>query len=69
MSVSYLNWRGPQGRETIDQLDSADFADWKAARAERSRLAHEYALAGMGGAYWSSRPCKGWNDKPEGGAA
>lgn len=62
MATAFLNWRGPCGRETIDQLDSSDFPTRAAYRAEQSRLAGEYALAGMAGAYWSSRPCKGWRD-------
>ena len=61
-TVSYLNWRCAQGRETIDQLDSRDFATRKEFRAEQSRLVTEYAMAGMAGAYWSSRACKGWNE-------
>ena len=60
--IRYLNWRGPQGRETIDELDSRDFPDRKAARAERARLVDEYAMAGMGGAYWSSRCCANWRE-------
>lgn len=56
--MAYLNWN----HETIDELNPKDFSDWKAFRLEKSRLLSEYALAGMGGAYWSSRPCKGWKD-------
>lgn len=62
MGAAFLNWRGAQGRETIDELDPASFPDRAAFRAEQRRLTGEYALAGMGGAYWSSRPCKGWSD-------
>lgn len=62
MGIGYLNWRGSQGRETIDQLDRHDFASRKEYRQEQERLLGEYALAGMAGAYWSSRPCKGWRD-------
>lgn len=62
MSAAFLNWRGPQGRETVDELSPADFETRAAFRAEQRRLAGEYALAGMAGVYWSSRPCKGWRD-------
>lgn len=60
--IRYLNWRGGQGRETIDELSRADFPSLAAMKAEMRRLAGEYAMAGMGGAYWSSRPCNGWKD-------
>lgn len=56
----YLNWRGPCGRETVDELNRADFPTPRAFRAELSRLIPEYAMAGMGGVYSSSRPCGGW---------
>lgn len=62
MATEYLNWKGPQGRETIDELDCGDFPDRRAYRAEKARLRSEYAMAGMSGAYWSSRPCAGWNE-------
>ncbi len=57
----FLNWRGAQGRETVDQVDPAAFPDRKACNAETRRLIGEYALAGMGGVYTSTRACKGWN--------
>lgn len=61
----YFNWKGPQGRETVDQLDRADYPatseGYKAYRAEARRLAGEYALAGMN-VYESSRCCAGWKD-------
>ena len=60
--VVYLNWKGPQGRETVDELDRATFPDFKAFRAEKLRLIREYAMAGMSGVYSSSRPCKGWSE-------
>ena len=62
MVIEYLNWRGQQGRETIDQIDLTTFPTWRDARAEKSRLLSEYAMAGMPGAYWSSRPCANWKD-------
>jgi hypothetical protein len=57
--IRYLNWKGPQGRETIDEFDSTGMP-WREARAERARLVDEYAMAGMPGAYWSSRMCANW---------
>ena len=52
----YLNWQG----ETIDQLCSETFDRWSDFVKEQKRLRQEYELAGMGGAYWSQRACKGW---------
>ena len=52
----YLNWQG----ETIDQLSSNDFECWSDFKEEQKRLLQEYELAGMAGAYWSQRACKGW---------
>lgn len=57
MAIRFLNWNGPDGLETIDELDTAEF---KKPGHEQARLKEEYAMAGMGGAYWSARPCKGW---------
>ena len=58
--IKYLNWRGPKGRETIDQLSRADFTSWLAFYREQRRLVSEYAMCGHGGCYWSQRPCAGW---------
>ena len=55
----YLNWKGPQGTETIDEIDSADFKHMRDFVAESGRLLGEYGLAGMPG-HWSQRPCKNW---------
>ena len=48
----YLNWNG----ETIDEIDSTDFATFREYTSEKRRLLQEYALSGMGGARWSQRP-------------
>lgn len=56
MAKRYLNWQG----ETIDELDSADFARHLEFSRELRRLREEYTLAGMGGARWSQRPCANW---------
>lgn len=61
MSKVFLNWRGGQGRETVDELDSADFANGKDFRKELNRLCGEYALAGMS-VYSSSRMCANWRE-------
>lgn len=57
----FLNWKGPQGRETVDEVqqDMQHWPDARAMRKEAQRLAREYAMAGMA-VYLSSRPCKGW---------
>lgn len=57
--IRYLNWAGPQGLETIDELHSNDFKDSAAFRSELKRLQREYAIAGQD-ARWSQKPCKGW---------
>lgn len=61
---AFLNWRGPAGRETVDELSRADFPPGRdgarAFRAELARLCSEYALCGMA-VYVSSRACAGWN--------
>lgn len=54
----YLNWKG----ETIDEIDPKQFDSFKGFRKERRRLLDEYAMAGMGGDYWSSRMCANWRD-------
>ncbi len=57
----FLNWRGPTGRETVDEVERAAFPTYKAFRAEVRRLCGEYTLAGMA-VYESSRACAGWKD-------
>lgn len=59
MAKTYFNYRGGCGRETVDELDPADFPTRKAFRDERDRLQSEYALAGMA-VHTSSRACAGW---------
>lgn len=62
--VMYINWKGPQGRETIDEVRREHFRQmsWREFRAECRRLIGEYAMCGMGGAYLSSRCCANWKD-------
>ncbi len=61
--VRFLNWRGPQGRETVDELSRGDFAPGRegaaAFRAELARLVSEYHLCGMA-VYTSGRACGNW---------
>jgi hypothetical protein len=55
----YLNWRGPKGRETVDDLSRDGFESGRAFRAELRRLVGEYGMAGMH-VYVSVRPCANW---------
>jgi hypothetical protein len=55
----YLNWKGPAGRETVDELSREDFESARAMRKEVSRLISEYSMCGMD-VYASSRKCKNW---------
>lgn len=52
--VTYINWNG----ETMDEIDRAQFDSDSAYRRECKRLIDEFATAGMGGAYLSSRRMK-----------
>jgi hypothetical protein len=56
MSVFYLNWQ----RETIDEIDGADFENRVKFLEEKDRLLGEYHMCGHHGAYWSRRACKNW---------
>lgn len=64
MATVFLNWKGPQGRETVDELSDSDFATWKEFRGEVRRLCGEYSLAGMS-VYPSSRCCANWKEESE----
>lgn len=55
----YINWQGPAGRETVDQLDPHEFKTYRELMTAARRLIAEYQLAGMD-VYSSSRKCKGW---------
>ena len=63
MKPIYLNWKGPQGRETVDEIDVQPeyYPNARAMRAEARRLCREYAMAGMD-VYQSSRPCANWRE-------
>ena len=55
----YFNWKGAQGRETVDEARPQDFATFKDFRREVAKLCREYNLCGMA-VYTSSRPCANW---------
>lgn len=57
----YLNMKGPQGRETVDELRRVDFPDRRSFIKEANRLICEYALCGMN-VYKSSRMCANWKE-------
>lgn len=57
--IRYLNTKLYGQRETVDQLDSADFSSYKQFKQEMKRLISEYRLVGgFGDLYWSQRECK-----------
>lgn len=57
----YLNWRGPKGRETVDEFSPEPGQDMKDFRKYVREMVGEYCLVGMR-VYRSSRPCKGWTE-------
>lgn len=57
----YLNMKGPEGRETVDELSRADFPDRRSFIKEANRLISEYSLCGMN-VYKSSRMCANWKE-------
>ena len=63
MKPIFLNWKGPQGRETVDSVDPHPeyFPTRRAMVKEARRLEAEYAMCGMA-VYQSSRPCANWKE-------
>jgi len=57
----YLNWCGPCGRETVDEIDVSDYKSRREAMGYAKTLVSEYVTAGMD-VYTSSRACGDWND-------
>ena len=57
----YLNWKGPQGRETVDEFSPEEGQTPQEFRAYVRAMVSEYHLAGMA-VYRSSRPCNGWGE-------
>ena len=58
--TTYLNWNGPKGRETVDEVVREPGQTLKDYRAYVRYMIAEYHIAGMA-VYRSSRPCQGWN--------
>lgn len=63
MKTVYLNWKGPQGRETLDEFTRGKNAPagFREFRQYVRGMLREYVLSGMD-AYRSGRPCRGWRD-------
>lgn len=55
----FLNWKGPQGRETVDEFDPEPGQTPKDFRRYVRDMVREYHLAGMA-VYQSSRACANW---------
>lgn len=56
----YINWKGPQGRETVDSVEMDRACPTaRDMQKEANRLCREYARCGMP-VYQSSRPCANW---------
>jgi hypothetical protein len=59
MKKVFINYRGPQGVETVDEFEPEPGQTAAAFRAYVSEMVAEYQLAGMA-VYSSSRPCANW---------
>ena len=57
--VVYLNWRGPKGRETVDEFEKDSETNSKEFREYVREMVIEYHLVGMN-VYQSSRKCANW---------
>ena len=57
----YLNWKGPQGVETVDEFSPEPGQSHREFRAYVREMVSEYHVAGMA-VYRSSRPCANWKD-------
>lgn len=57
----YLNWKGPQGRETVDEFEQEKGQSRRDFLTYVRNMVREYHLGGMG-VYRSSRPCNGWEE-------
>lgn len=58
-SPVFLNWKGPKGRETVDELTREPGQSPREFRAYVREMVAEYSLAGMA-VYTSSRACANW---------
>ena len=55
----YLNWKTPNGIETIDEFTKKPGQSHKEFKAYVAEMMREYHLARIA-VYQSSRPCKDW---------
>lgn len=58
----YLNWHGPQGRETVYEFEKQPGQTIREFRKYVREMIAEYSLVGMN-VYESSRCCKNWLDE------
>lgn len=61
MTTVYFNWRGPIGRETVDEFSPKPGQSAKEFRAYVREMGRKYALAGMA-VYTSRRACANWKE-------
>ena len=59
MKTVFFNWKGPQGRETVDEFTPEPGQTWREIRAYVREMVGEYHMAGMD-VYTSSRRCANW---------
>lgn len=57
--VIYINYRGPYGVETIDEVRAKDFPTYRAFRREVQRILKEYLMI-MPNVYTSTRATREW---------
>jgi len=57
----YLNLKGPQGRETVEELTREAGQTYKEFMRYVREMVREYQIAGMN-VYRSSRCCANWRD-------
>ena len=57
----YLNWKGPQGRETLDEFTREPKQTQREFMVYIREMIREYQAAGMS-VYRSSRCCANWRD-------
>ena len=60
--IRYINMKGAEGIETIDEFNSMYFPSRSLFIKEVRRMVQEYRLAGMA-AYSSSRSTKDWRER------
>ena len=61
--ITYINTKFDNKVETIDELDSKDFDNYKEFRAECNRYINEYMLSGCGYPYKSQRATNEWKNR------